>query len=137
MHTQRFPKNLRHSYTQKLELMALEFQEALLMANAVRGAERSRWLAEGDGRLVCLRALIRLAHALQLFGGNQIKYAAERMAELGRLEEGAGSHSAGSFRVNRGGGFHNAPRNCRCANRNRNAPSNRNCNPGFRVVLVR
>jgi hypothetical protein len=83
-HTQRFPKNLRHSYTNKLELMALEFQEALLLANAVRGPERSRWLAEGDGRLVCLRALLRLAHALQLLGGNQLKYAAERMEELPR-----------------------------------------------------
>jgi hypothetical protein len=37
-HTQRFPKNLRHSYTHRLESMALEFQEGILMANAVRGA---------------------------------------------------------------------------------------------------
>ena len=35
-HTQRFPKNLRHSYTLKLELMAFDFQEAILMANAAR-----------------------------------------------------------------------------------------------------
>jgi hypothetical protein len=40
-HTQRFPKNLRHSYTLKLETLALEFQEAILMANAVRGQQRS------------------------------------------------------------------------------------------------
>ena len=35
-HTQRFPKNLRQSYTLKLESMAFDFQEAILMANAVR-----------------------------------------------------------------------------------------------------
>lgn len=44
-HTQRFPKNLRHSYTHKLEQTALDFQEAILMANAVRGPARSEWLA--------------------------------------------------------------------------------------------
>ena len=65
--------------------MALEFQEAILMGNAVRGQDRSRWLARADGRLVCLRALLRLAYALELLGGNQIKYAAERVDELGRL----------------------------------------------------
>ena len=36
-HTQRFPKNLRHSYTLKVENAGFEFQEAILMANAVRG----------------------------------------------------------------------------------------------------
>ena len=35
-HTQRFPKHLRHSYTNRLESSALEFEEALLMANAPR-----------------------------------------------------------------------------------------------------
>jgi len=84
-HTQRFPKNLRHTYTQKLENTALAFQESILMANAVRGQERSQWLTRADGRLVCLRALLRLAYSLELLGGTQVKYAAERIDELGRL----------------------------------------------------
>jgi hypothetical protein len=84
-HTQRFPKNLRHTYTHKLEATALEFQEAILMGNAERGEGRSRWLIRADGRLVCLRALLRLAYALELLGGNQVKHAAERVDELGRL----------------------------------------------------
>lgn len=58
-HTQRFPKHLRHSYTKRLESLALEFEEALLMSNAARGQVRSRWLERADGRLVCLRALLR------------------------------------------------------------------------------
>ena len=36
-HSQRFPKNLRQLYTLKLELPAFEFQESILMANAVWG----------------------------------------------------------------------------------------------------
>ena len=45
-HTQRFPKNLRQSYTLKLELMAFDFQEAILMANA---APRRGQLSPGWG----------------------------------------------------------------------------------------
>ena len=58
-HTQRFPKNLRHTYTQRLEGAALDFQETILMANAERGERRGIWLARADGRLVCLRVPLR------------------------------------------------------------------------------
>jgi len=35
----------------------------------------------------------------------------------------------------RGGSFNNEPGNVRCANRDRNNPSNANANNGFRVVM--
>lgn len=41
----------------------------------------------------------------------------------------------GSNRVNRGGSWNNEAANCRSANRNRNDPSNRNNNLGFRLAL--
>lgn len=44
-----------------------------------------------------------------------------------------GSDSQGSQRVNRGGSWNNDAQNCRSANRNCNAPDNRNNNLGFRV----
>jgi hypothetical protein len=84
-HTQRFPKSLRHSFTNRLERLAFDFQEAVLMANCARGNARREWLDRADGRLVCLRALQRLAHELELLSGAQLKYAAERVDELGRL----------------------------------------------------
>jgi len=40
----------------------------------------------------------------------------------------------GSNRVNRGGGWNNEPQNCRSANRNRNTPTNRNNDLGFRLA---
>ena len=43
-HSGRFPKNLRHSYTVRLESALFDFQEAILMANCVRGRQRSQWL---------------------------------------------------------------------------------------------
>lgn len=42
-HTQRFPKHLRHTYTNRLESLALNFEEALFMGNTARGRARSRW----------------------------------------------------------------------------------------------
>ncbi len=84
-HTQRFPKNLRQTYTRRLEDLGFEFQEAILMANSVRGDARRRWLESADGKLVCLRAMLRLAYDLELLAGNQVKYAAEHVDELGRL----------------------------------------------------
>ncbi|HAS81772.1 MAG TPA: hypothetical protein DCS43_03625 [Verrucomicrobia bacterium] len=44
--------------------------------------------------------------------------------------------SIGSNRVNRGGSWNNTAANCRSANRNRNNPTNRNNNLGFRVALA-
>ena len=84
-HTQRFSKSLRHSYTNRLESLALDFEEALLMGNAARGQARSRWLERADGRLVCLRALLRYAYDLEMLTGNQVAYAARLVDELGRL----------------------------------------------------
>jgi len=84
-HTQRFPKNLRHSYTNRLETMGFDFQEAILMANTVRGRERRRWLEKADGRLLCLRGLLRFAIDFEFLSSRQIKYAAEYINELGRL----------------------------------------------------
>jgi hypothetical protein len=84
-HTQRFPKNLRHSYTARLESNGFEFQQAILMANAVRGEARAARLLEADGRLTCLRAMLRLAYDLKLLGGRQVEFASERLNELGCL----------------------------------------------------
>jgi hypothetical protein len=44
------------------------------------------------------------------------------------------TETTGSNRVNRGGGWNNDAVNCRSANRNNDAPGNRNDNLGFRLV---
>ena len=84
-HTQRFPKSLRQSYTLRLESAAIDFEQAILMANSLRDHERHLWLLQADGRLVLLRSLIRYALDWHLLGGKQIQYAAEAIDELGRL----------------------------------------------------
>jgi len=84
-HTQRFPRRLRLSFTSRLESTAFDFQESILMANSVRGRQRAAHLETADGRLLCLRTLLRLAGDLELLGSRQIKFAAECTDELGRL----------------------------------------------------
>ncbi|HBH50630.1 MAG TPA: diversity-generating retroelement protein bAvd family protein [Planctomycetaceae bacterium] len=84
-HTQRFPRNLRHSYSLRLELLGFEFEELLLLANAQRGSDRKRLLMTADGKLACLRAMLRYAIDLELLGGRQLQFAAESLEELGRL----------------------------------------------------
>ncbi len=84
-HTQRFPKNLRHSYTVRLESLAFEFEELLLMANSCRGKSRLEFLMLADAKLVCLRSLLRYSYDLKLLGGTQIHYAADYFDQLGRL----------------------------------------------------
>ena len=49
--TQRFPKNLRHSYTDRLENLAFDFEESILMANQLR-LDRMVWLRQADAKLV-------------------------------------------------------------------------------------
>jgi hypothetical protein len=36
-HTKRFPKHFRHTLTERLERLALDFEQSLTLANAVRG----------------------------------------------------------------------------------------------------
>ena len=50
-----------------------------------------------------------------------------------RVKTTIGGRPRGSNRVNRGGSWNNTSQNCRAANRNRNTPSKRNNNLGFRV----
>jgi len=83
--TQRFPKHWRHSYTHKLEALAFEFQEAILMANQARSEKRLEWLRIADGKLVCLRAILRFAYDLQFLAGTQLEFATRSVDELGKL----------------------------------------------------
>ena len=83
--TQRFPKHLRHSYTNRLESLAFDFEEFLLRANVARGERRTDYLLRADSTLLCIRALLRYAGDLKLLAVNQLQYAAEQLDQLGRL----------------------------------------------------
>ena len=82
--TQRWPKTLRASLTQRVENLAIAILEDVTTAAYVK-ARRARALRSADERLGRLRVLIRLAHELEVLGGSAYEEATARLAEAGRL----------------------------------------------------
>ena len=84
-HTRRFPKHFRQSLTQRLECLALDFEQSLTFANACRGEERMGHLRQADCVLQTLRVILRYTQDFSLLSSGQLRFATESLAELGRL----------------------------------------------------
>lgn len=84
-HSAKFPRVRRHTLTNRLELSVLDLQGALVAANRRRGERRGRALEDADGHLDAVRFLVRLAADFGYLSGRQQAFAAERLAEIGRL----------------------------------------------------
>ena len=84
-HSQRFPKNLRYTYTARLENGCFEFQRRLVAANQLRGGLRRDQLELADAELACLKTLLRYTLDFQLLGVRQFEYASQCLDEIGRL----------------------------------------------------
>ena len=151
----------RQTVTQRLLAAALDFQEAILDANSVRGQARLERLNTADAHLNKVRLYLRLAHRWQWINPGQYEHASRMVAELGRLLGGWQRVTPSNVvaqidnlrynltatnghydrrcggrlrrRVLRGGAFNNNRNNVRCANRINNNPDERNNNVGFRV----
>ena len=81
-HTARFPKQYRHTLTQRIEQGALEFQRCLGRRLLMQDLSA---LGQADLELWHLRSLLRLAHELGFFPTNSVEYSARSLQELGRL----------------------------------------------------
>ncbi|MEI6395536.1 MAG: four helix bundle protein [Verrucomicrobiota bacterium] len=81
-HTSKFPRQYRHTLTERLERSALEFQRGLGRAVVLKEPYA---LAEADFELWQMRQLLRLAHELSILPASTLQFACEATAELGRL----------------------------------------------------
>lgn len=81
-HTAKFPKQYRHTLTERLESSALEFQRSLGRASILKASEA---LADADLELWSMRELLRIAHDMRIFSARLMEYALTALAELGRL----------------------------------------------------
>ena len=81
--TERFPKRLRHSLTDRIDLLAVGILEDVTSA-AYRKDPRDALVAAND-KLNRLRVILRLAQEMKLLSQDQYREAAERLAEAGRL----------------------------------------------------
>jgi len=84
-HTAKFPKQYRHTLTERLERSALEFERQL--GRAVLRKQPGA-LDEADFELWQMRQLVRLAYGLRVFPARLLEYAFGMMEELGRLVGG-------------------------------------------------
>lgn len=83
--TAKFPKARRHTLTNRLETALLDFQGAAIRANRLRGPARLAALDVAQAHLDQTRFLVRLATDLNHLSKRQYAFAAERLAEIGRL----------------------------------------------------
>lgn len=80
-----FPKLYRSTVTQRLMSAALDFQEALLEAQAFDDKIRLRHLRQADVHLNKVRVYLRLVHQWGWLSLGQYEHASRMVAELGRL----------------------------------------------------
>jgi galactokinase len=81
-HTSRFPRQYRHTLTERTERAMIEFQRCLGAAallkqrDALDRAELELWQA---------RQLLRMAHDVGVFPARQLEFATAALAEIGKL----------------------------------------------------
>lgn len=83
--THHFPKNLRHSFTQRLLDAAFDLRERLEEANLRRGAARHERLIAADEALARMRLYLRLAFRFGWMSEGQFHHVAKMEVEVGRL----------------------------------------------------
>lgn len=83
--TANFPRSQRFVVTQRLQNAALDFQETIILANALRGKERLDKLRIADAALVKVRLYLRLCARWQWINAGQYCHASTLVAEIGRL----------------------------------------------------
>lgn len=83
--SERFPKAQRFVITKRLQDAALDFQEALFLANAHEGRNREAHLRTADAHLNKLRLYLRLAHQWGWLEAGPYAHVSRMVAEIGRL----------------------------------------------------
>jgi four helix bundle protein len=82
---EKFPKSQRFVITERLQNSALNFQEIIIEANALRGAGRTEKLRFADAELRKTRLYLRLCEKWKWMTPGQYNHASVMVAELGRL----------------------------------------------------
>jgi four helix bundle protein len=82
---EKFPRSQRFVVTQRLQNAALNFQEAIIEANTLRGALRAEKLRAADTVLRKVRLYLRLCEKWKWINPGQYRHVSEMVAEIGKL----------------------------------------------------
>lgn len=83
--TESFPRAQRFAVTQRLQGAALDFQELIVEAEALRGSARIDRLRMADASLGKVRLYLRLCREWRWLTSGQYEHAAQMITEMGRL----------------------------------------------------
>ncbi len=84
-HAQKFPRLYRFTLAERVQRLALDFQDMLVAAGKSQGMSRVEKLKSADIQLEQLRVWVRFARDNQLFTLKQYEHAARSLSEIGRL----------------------------------------------------
>jgi four helix bundle protein len=82
---EKFPRSQRFVITGRLQNAALNFQESIIEANALRGASRAERLRLADAELRKVRLYLRLCEKWKWINAGQYHHVSVMVAEIGRL----------------------------------------------------
>jgi four helix bundle protein len=82
---QKYPRQHRFGLAERIQRLALDFQDTIIAAGKSKREERKLWLLKADIQLEQLRNWLRLSRDLQLLSIPQYEHAARMIVEVGRL----------------------------------------------------
>ena len=82
---QKFPRVHRFGLAERIQRLALDFQDSLVAAGKSRGGFRKTMLEKADLQLAQLRVWLRLARDLEILSIRRYEHAARMLTEIGRL----------------------------------------------------
>ena len=82
---QKFPRAHRFGLGERIQRLALDFQDTLVAAGKVKGPQRREHLAQADLQLAQLRVWMRLTRDLEILSIRRYEHAARSLSEVGRL----------------------------------------------------
>jgi hypothetical protein len=82
---QKFPRVHRFGLAERIQCLALDFQDSIVAAGKSKGAERVNWLHQADILLEQLRSWMRITREMGLITVRQYEHAVRLVNEVGRL----------------------------------------------------
>ena len=84
--TERFPKNLRYSLSQKIDNLCIEILELIVIT--IYSRNKVEKLEKINLKLEVLRTLIQIAHKMKLLNDRQYQYISGELLECGKMVGG-------------------------------------------------
>jgi len=80
-----FPKTARYSFASRIDNLALEIMDNLVLARYSRRPEKDGYLRDADIGAMRMQVLVRLCHSRGLIGRGGYEHMSRRLADFGAM----------------------------------------------------